>query len=198
MTDITYLGRGTGMTSGEKALTLGQVEKLLKAIDYVPDYALFTLAITTGIRREDIVNIQRQDVNLEDGSLAFYEEKKNRTRTIYLQDKAIQALRLHLNSVSKHGSEWLFPSTYKTEGKYNHITGRHIYRRFNDYLNKAGLPARPFHALRATCYKLLQAKGWKAEDAARYIGDSVKVAMEHYGTPSTEEIRAMVREKPIL
>lgn len=187
--------RGTGMTSGEKALTASQVEKLLGVIDSIPDMAIFSLAIATGIRREDVVNIKRHDFNPVEATITFYEEKKNITRTVFIPDRTLQHLKMYMNSAGKTSSEWLFPSPYDEKA---HISGRHIYRRLNNYLTKADLPQRPFHALRATCYKLLQEKGWKAEDAARYIGDSVKVAMEHYGTPSQEEIRAMVKGMPAL
>lgn len=179
--------------TGEKALTKGQVEVLLAKVGNVSDYALLTLALDTGIRREDIVKIKRADVNLNDSKITFYESKKKRTRTISLGDRAKQSLEMWLNINTR--SKWLFPSKY---GDSKHITGKTAYNHLNRYLSVAGLPKRPFHALRGTCYKLCQKAGWSVEESAKRLGDTVRVAQEHYATPSDEDISRLTKEKPII
>ena len=66
------------------------------------------------------------------------------------------------------------------------------------YLDRAGLPRRPIHARRATCIKLCQGRGWSAEQTAELVGDEVKTIQEHYLTPSVEEMRAVMEDKPVI
>ena len=58
-------------TSGEKALTKSQVDKLLSVITDINHEALIRLAICSGIRREDLVGIKTKDVNTVDNSITF-------------------------------------------------------------------------------------------------------------------------------
>jgi len=89
----------------------------------------------------------------------------------------------------------LFPSPYNHK---KHISGRQIYSRFQKYLNAAGIESKPFHALRATCIKLCQRRGWSVEQAAKLLGDTIRVVQEHYTTPSNEELKQVARERPII
>jgi len=70
--------------------------------------------------------------------------------------------------------------------------------RFQKYLTAAGVESKPFHALRATCIKLCQQRGWSVEQAAKLLGDTIRVVQEHYTTPSNEELKQVAREKPII
>ncbi|MCG2825156.1 MAG: hypothetical protein L6265_01035 [Thermoplasmatales archaeon] len=70
--------------------------------------------------------------------------------------------------------------------------------RFQKYLVVAGVESKPFHALRATCIKLCQRGGWSVEQAAKLVGDTIRVVQEHYTTPSNEELKQVARERPII
>lgn len=179
--------------TGEKALTEKQVENFLLKIGTVYDEALFRLALTTGIRREDIVNIKQADVNLEAGTVSFYEHKKDRIRTVPIPESTAQKLRQHLAIIGK--GTWLFPAP---GDKKKHISSRQVYNRFQRYLKEAGIEPRPFHALRATCIKLCQRRGWSVEQTAKLVGDTIAVVQEHYSVPSEEELKQVAEEKAIL
>ena len=179
--------------TGEKALTEKQVELFLGKIGSLYDETLFRLAICTGIRREDIVSIKQADVDLNNYQISLYENKKRRIRTIPLNENVVQKLKQHLHVIGK--GEWLFPSPYNHR---KHISGRQIYSRFQKYLVAAGVESKPFHALRATCIKLCQRRGWSVEQAAKLLGDTIRVVQEHYTTPSNEELRQVARERPII
>ena len=58
-------------TSGQKALTKGQVLGLLNSITDIEHQALLTLAIYGGLRRSDIVAIERSNINFEEHTLVF-------------------------------------------------------------------------------------------------------------------------------
>lgn len=183
-------------TSGQKALTPVQVDKLLPSITDLIHLGLFQLAIVSGIRREDIVRIKKSDVNFQIQSVTFYESKKRRTKTIYIPVSVANTLQMICNVNKKE--VYLFPGGCEKIGGHGHMTGRTAYNLLQHYLEKAGLEPRPFHSLRATCVKLCQKRGWTVEQTAEHIGDTIAVVQEHYATPSSEEMREVVGTKPIL
>ena len=178
--------------SGEFSLTEGQVEKLLQNVTGLSELCLLKLALSVGVRRLDIVNIKSADVDLEKSTVTFYQHKKKNTITRPVPITVMQSLEMWLN-INK--SSWLFPGVYNSKV---HMSDRHAYNVLQKCLERAGLPKRPFHALRATCTKLCQKNGWTPEQTAWLIDDSVKTVQEHYTTPSDEEMKEVVKEKGIL
>lgn len=184
--------------SGQHALTAKQVKELLLSFSNLQDKALIALAVSIGLRREDLVSIKKNDYDPKRGTITYYENKKKRTRTVYIpSQETIQLLNMHISSCRK--SEWLFPSPKET-GKYKnaHVSSRHVYDILNEHLESIGLDKRPFHSLRATCYKMCQEAGWTQRKAAELIGDSLMVAETHYNAPSDEEMKDIAKEKPLF
>ena len=178
------------------ALTPSEVEKLLSTVGDARDLALLSLAIATGIRREDIVSLKVADYNRERLTLSYAEKKKRRVRTdVPLDPKAATRLDLYLRARGRE-SVWIFPSDLPSSR--SHLSSRSAWNILNRWCARAGLPRRPFHSLRATCYKLAKARGWPVELAAWVIGDSIRVAQEYYGVATPGEVAAMLREKPLL
>lgn len=183
-----YTGR-----SAEYALTPSQVDNLLRRIDHLEDEALIRTAIATGIRREDVVAVRVRDIDLDDGWLTFFETKKDRTRSIPIHGDVLITLRKYVRHLPK-GTPWLFPSPRDPK---RHLSGRAAYDILNRWLTKAGIAERPFHALRSTCIKLAQARGWPIENVMELVGDTFRTIKEHYDTPSREEMAQIAREKPL-
>lgn len=190
--------------TGVFALTVDQLDKLLLTFDSVQDKAMIALAATIGLRREDLVCIRRNDYDPVNGTITYYEHKKRKTRTVFIpSQKVIQLLNMHIKASRKN--EWLFPSP-KEIGRYKnaHVSSRHVYDVYNEHLAKAGIKSpsgrntRPFHSLRATCYKLCQKKGWTQRQACELIGDSLRVAEEHYNAPSEEEMRTLAESNELF
>jgi integrase len=77
-------------------------------------------------------------------------------------------------------------------------SGRTAHRKLQDYCDKAQIPRRPFHALRATCIKFCQRAGWRVEEVAKLTGDTIAVIQEHYSTPSESEMQEAIEKKAIL
>ncbi len=188
----------TTYKTGRDALTIKQVQDLLASFDRISEKALIHLVIATGLRRIDVVNLKQNDFYPDTGRLRYYEHKKRRTREITIPSKeAIQSLKMHLTSCRK--SEWLFPSPLQgRQFKDKHISDRQAYDIFNEHLDKIKVPRRPFHSLRATCIKLCEAAGWKPEETAELVGDTVRVIQEHYKTPSEEQMGEIAKSKPII
>jgi len=183
-------------TSGEKALTRKEYEKLLAVIDTHEDELFLKMAITTGLRREDLSNIKIGDIQLDDKLLSFHESKKNRTRSIPLTNEVILLIIKFLKTVDKR--ENLFS-----------CTGTQFYRRFNGYVDKnkkhfsgyfdkAGIANRPIHAFRATAIKFMSEAGYSDPQIMAITGDTLEVIQQHYMTPSMDELRNVVKEKLIL
>jgi integrase len=184
--------------SGQHALDEKQVRSLLLSFDNIQDKAMVALAITMGLRREDLVNVKRKDYDAQNKKLTYFEMKKKRTRTMRIpSQETVQLLNMHLRTC--RSSQWLFPSPKET-GRYKnaHVSSRHVYDVYNEHLDIIGIERRPFHSLRATCYKLAQAKGWSMRKAAELLGDTLRVAETHYNAPSRREMEEIAEEKPLL
>lgn len=171
--------------SGEKALTPKEYEELIEVIDNIQDELLIKLAITTGIRREDICAIKINNIDLGKGELTYYETKKKRWRTIDLQPSITLLIKKHLKTIEKRDDLFSF-------------TGRTAHRHLNNFCRIAGIPERPFHALRATCVKFCQKNGWAPEQVSELTGDLISTIQKHYATPSRMEMKELVKEKPII
>lgn len=171
--------------SGEKALSRKEYEKLIGVIDNLQDELLIKMAISTGLRREDLCNVRVGNLNLNDGILTFHEAKKGLDRSIYLDSELILLIKKYLN-------------TQTDRDKLFSFSGRTAYRHLNKWCVVAGIPERPFHALRATCVKFCQVAGWKPEEVSKLTGDSLRVIQEHYAVPSDGEMRETTRSKRIL
>lgn len=188
-------GTGTDVRhAGSVALTPDEVRRLLAPIDRLEERALLELAVTSGIRREDVVAVPLEGLDLDEGWVTFYESKKRRTRRIPLDRACLVTLRSYARTLPK-GERWLFPSPRRVG---RHETGRFAWTILNRWLDRTGLARRPFHALRATAYKLAKSKGWSVEQAAALLGDSIRIAMEFYGVTTPGELRDVMRERPLL
>ena len=173
------------MKSGECALTKSEWEKLKASIDSLEDELLLKTAITTGIRREDIVSIKISNISIPDASLTFHEAKKNRDRSIPLNLEVVQLIKKYLKTIPDR--EYLFG-----------FGGRTAWNKLDRLCKQAGIKPRPFHALRATCVKFCQTAGWTPSEVSKLTGDSLRVIEEHYATPSEAEMKEATEKKAIL
>lgn len=182
--------------TGRKSLSEANIDALLSAITNLEHSALIMLAISTGIRRSDIVRIKQADFDHETRKLSFYESKKRRIHTVYVPLNVANTLQM-VKSANKK-SIYLFPGNSEKKNGKGHLSDRNAYNILNKYLKKAGLEKRPFHALRSTCIKMCQKKGWAPEETAELVGDTIAVIQEHYMIPSDQEMREVSKDKAIL
>lgn len=192
------LQKRTRYTTGEKALSETEWKRLQEVIDNLEDEVLFKLAISAGIRREDIGHSKTKNTGIRisditelpngTGKLKFMEHKKNRIHEVPLSKEMIRLIKLLVNSRDK-ANKSPFLVTY---------SGRTCHRRLQDYCDKAQIPRRPFHALRATCIKFCQKAEWRVEEVAKLTGDTIAVIQEHYSTPSEGEMQEAIEQKAII
>ena len=181
-------------TSGEHSLTEEDVNKLLAVINHLEDEVLIRLAVSTGIRREDIVAIPLSGVDFEQGIVSYYETKKKRPWKANFGGTTLTVLQKYRRTLPS-GARYLFP---KRTNPAKHISGRTAYNILQRWLIAAKLKSRPFHALRSTCIKLCQKRGWLPEQTMALTGDTLRTIQEHYSTPTAEEMRAVSSDKAIL
>jgi integrase len=178
--------RSEHYTSGEKALTRQEYDKLLSVITDLQDELLIRMAVATGLRREDLCDIKVADIVVPEKRLRFYEAKKKKWREIDLPDSVIVTMQKYWNMLDKKERE--------REYLFNFV-GRTAYTHFNNWCRVAGIPERPFHALRATCTKFAHDAGWTDEQISKLTGDRIDTIQLHYRTPSVGEMAQVTQNK---
>ena len=168
------------------ALSRKEYQLLLSKCNQFEDEAMLRIAVELGLRRYDLSRIEISNIDLDNMKLIFYEHKKDRNRTLPLSPEVVSFLRKYLSTLpksQKHLFSW---------GKSEHGDST-AWRRLNRLCDRAGIPQRPFHALRGTCYKFRKAEGWTIEQAAYLLGDDVRTAMLHYGKATDSEIAELIQ-----
>jgi integrase len=167
-----------------KPLDARQAKKLLDmARDTQPGfYALYVLAVTTGMRSGEILGLQWRDVDLDVGTLQVRRTVFNGTvsspktarsnRGIRLPKVAVDALRQQ----PRH-SEWVFSSKNGTTLSVHNLHNRS----WKPLLTRAGLPDIRFHDLRHTCATLLLSKGVHPKLVQELLGhSSIEITLDTY------------------
>lgn len=185
MEDVSNVAK-TSYTSGERAFTRREFELLLAHTNTYEDKLLFSLAVATGMRREDIVRVELVNIYPTEGKILYHERKKKRIKEVYISPNLMLIIVQHTGILPK-GQKKLFG-----------FSGRTAYTHLQDACLRAGIPPRPFHALRATCVKFCQTAGWSPEETAKHIGDTIRTVQEHYSTPSDAEMREASSRKSII
>ena len=153
-------------------------------------YALYVLAVTTGMRQGEIIGLQWKDVNLETGTLTINRSVFNGKvslpktlsgrRTIRLSKLAMSALKQHrLNVGKQHYSEWVFSTKAGTPISCHNLHNRS----WKPLLERAGLPhTTRFHDLRHSCISLLLARGVPVKVVSEMAGHAdVSITLSVYG-----------------
>jgi integrase len=65
------MSQGKKYRIGRHALTKEQMDKLMLSFDKISDKALIGLAIATGMRRNDVVQVRRVDIDFDKGIIKF-------------------------------------------------------------------------------------------------------------------------------
>jgi integrase len=181
-----------------RPLNSEQVKLLLELAKGTNLYALYLLAITTGMRQGELLGLKWEDVNLRTGSLQVRrtifngqvsapKTSKGR-RSIKLTQLTVGALQGH-----QRQGEWVFSSGVGTPISCHNLHNR----MWKPLLNKAGLPPNTrFHDLRHTCATLLLTKGVHPKIVQEMLGHStISITLDTYShvlpNMQKEAVRAM-------
>jgi integrase len=172
-------------------LSATQVRALREAAQGERLEALYTLALTSGMRLGELLGLRWQDVALETGTLKvehtllrlrdglhLREPKTARSRRrISLAPEAVDALRQHRARQAverlRLGPAWEdLDMVFANEIGKPIEAGNLLRRRFWPLLGKAGIPRCRFHDLRHTCATLLLGQGIHAKIVSEMLGHS--------------------------
>ncbi len=179
-------------------LTKEQAQAFLEEARKSPLYALFVLALTTGMRQGELLGLRWRDVDLKNGLISIKHtldrhtlelgpvKSKQSRRTIALSHLALEALKEHKATQSKErraAKEWndldyVFATSNGTAIRVENLVRRH----YQPLLVKAEVPIRSFHNLRHTCATLLLIhKNTHPKIVSQLLGhSSIKVTIDLY------------------
>jgi integrase len=183
---VAEIGRPAALERRLQPLNRIQVKKFLKAADGDRFYPLFLLAVTTGMRRGELLGLRWSDVDLDRrfisvqravtalvGKVAVSPLKTPRSRRrVELGQTAIEALQKH-----KHTADWVFPNTLGAP-----MSPLNLYRRyFLPLLEKAELPRVRFHDLRHSAATMMLEAGIHPKIVSETLGHaSVATTLDIY------------------
>lgn len=163
------------------SLNIEQQEKLLDNTLKYEDLALFKLALSTGIRREDIVNIEIANINFEERKLKFWQQKKKKYHTVPLTTSTVTELKRYL-SLKDPTDRYLFK-----------FSGRTAYNKLQRGLKEAGIGKKiSFHDLRRSFTKTAKLKGIPITAVAQILDDTITTVQEFYSRLDIEELNQEV------
>ena len=199
--NVTELVKAPRLKKGEvQPLCVEQVQKLLGSLATDRDRALFTLAVTTGLRRGEMLALRWEDVDLEaqvlrikrslsetragtsERGLSFEPPKTNKgKRSVALTPYAVSLLAKYRKSRdsgdrAKPG-DLIFPNPQGAP-----IRPRSLTQHFKRISKRAGLPATTrLHDLRHTAATLLLSKGIHPKIVQEILGHStISITLDTY------------------
>jgi integrase len=168
----------------ERCLTADEQTRLLAECQVSRNrhlYVLVVLALSTGTRKQELLQRQWRDVDLERGLLSIPQSKNKERRAIPLVPQALDLLRTH----ARHPlSPWCFPRADGKKPVYVHYAWAYACQR-------AGLVDFHWHDMRHTAASYLAMSGASLREIAEILGHrSVRQTMKyaHLVEPHTRSV----------
>jgi integrase len=188
--DITRKKETRGRT---RFLTEQERDKLLEVCaqnGWPQLHTLVILAISTGARRGELINLRWDQLDLKAGRAIVTETKNGEARTLPLVGKALEALRvMKLNGSAK--SEYVFPNPSGFPGPFEQFD-----HRWYEALTAADIEGFRFHDLRHCCASYLAANGASLLEIADVLGHKTLAMVRRY-SHLTQSHKATVIEKMV-
>jgi integrase len=147
-------------------LTEEQVQRLRDHLKGHPLEAILTLALVTGLRRDELLALKWQDVDLEECCLSFQNTKTKNRESLPIQASVAEILQQHLEAQLRANVVWsnfVFPDERGVP-----LNPHQLVKGFHEVRDLAGLPRISFHDLRHTVaqnlYNTLKQKGREHND----------------------------------
>jgi integrase len=174
---VKQLKEGRGI---ERFATEDELSKLLascKESVWERLYLLVLMAVSTGARRSELINLKWSDVNIKTQTAILHDTKNGESRVLTLTDDLIG----ELSNYREVGSGWLFPRRMDfTKSFYN----------FDKYwyqaLKLAGITNFRFHDLRHTTGSWLAMQGLPTTVIRDILGHKTIVTTQRYVHHSTQ------------
>ena len=182
-----------------RPLSPEQAKTLLEAVRGDRLEALYVVAIATGLRQGELLALKWEDVELENGIIRVKRTltrtggkytvgppKSNRSRSVGLTKRAVEALRTHLSlqleEMERIGSLYQPGGLVFANNSGGTINPSNLRQRsLAPLLKKAGLPHIRFHDLRHTCATLLLSRNVNPKIVSEMLGHaSIAITLNTY------------------
>jgi integrase/recombinase XerD len=183
---------------GQYTYNKKQLYRLLSAAESPRDRALLKLLMFAGLRREEVVSIERGHID-RSRKQARILGKGDKYRFVPLREDVIQDIDFHLAAMPRRHkkSPWLFPATNK---KDSHLVAIQVNRILQRAAENVGIKnpnpklktVNP-HSMRHTFARILKKKGVEITAIKEVMGhERIETTQEIYGLPSVKEIHKKV------
>lgn len=156
-------------------------------------YPVVLLAISTGMRRGEILGLEWGDVDLDQGRAILRDTKNGDTRVVPLVGRALEVMKAH-SKVRQLATELVFPQRDK-KGNWRRWLLREPFERA---CKKAKLENFRFHDLRHTAASYLAMNGASLAELAEILGHRTLVMVKRYAhlsEPHTKSVVESMNEK---
>lgn len=182
-------------------LTDEERESLLKACkqdEYKPIYLIVVLALSTGMRKEELLSLTWPQIDLEHCFLLLTDTKNGEPRRVSLKGLALDLLKEH-SKVRHINNPFLFPA--KKESPYKicnrvPVSERHfdIRKPWERVLKKANITNFRFHDLRHSCASYLAMNGASLLEIAEVLGHKSVDIVPRYAHLSPNHTASVVEK----
>jgi len=164
----------TRILSDEERINLVQACKLCKK--YPEILPIVLLAVTTGMRRGEILNLRWADINFTTERIFLWNTKNDETRAVPLVGPAFQALQAWSKIRPINNDALVFPS--RVEG--NLMNPFHLDHAWRLVKNSAELTDFRFHDLRHTAASYLAMNGAGLREIGDILGHKTLAMVQRY------------------
>lgn len=135
-------------------------------------YIVVVLAISTGMRQMEILNLKWSDVDLDKGRVILHETKNGEIRQVYLAGQALQLLK-EFDKVRRLNSPLLFPSKFPKKPT-------NIRTAWENAVAKTEIKNLRFHDLRHSCASYLAMNGASLAEISEVLGHKTLAMVKRY------------------
>jgi len=149
--------------------------------------AAVMVSISTGLRRNELLTLTWEQVDLQNGRIFLHETKNKQQRGLPLRGEALDLMR-QLHASRSLVSDLCFPSFQDPRKPYD------IRRPFTIALKKAGIENFRWHDLRHTCASYLVMNGASLIEVAEILGHNTLQMVKRYAHLSPDHLDRIVEK----
>ena len=180
-----------------KILTPNQMADFLSSIMNPRDKAIATLLVKTGIRRNELISINLQDINWQDSSLTLKDTRKRSNSVVFFDPECAKVLRQWVNIREsifvRQDCDALFVGSHggrlRRKGVYDAVTGWAKQKGYYNTNSDANVDHFSPHNLRHCFTTYLLENGMMREYVKELRGDARKDAVDLYNHIPAESLR---------
>ena len=176
-----------------KYLSKDEIKKLLQApsgVYKIRDKALLSLLYSSGLRVSELTNLNKQDVDFNDGTIKVNDGKGNRDRVTYTDPKTLKLLQDMIYKRTRKGREDKSPALFTTRSG-SRLSTRSVQRIVKQSSKEAGLQDKKVtpHILRHSFAVHLLDKGLNIKEVQQLLGHESLLTTEIYTELSDQDLK---------